>query len=75
MASRLAKGGATASTIMQTGGWKTYSAMEGYTQVDEEDARRGYTEAMARFAQLSEGTPQTMTLTFEQYLARIAART
>jgi integrase len=70
MATRLAAGGADASTIMGAGGWTTYTAMVGYTAVDPEESRRGYEEAMRRFAESSERTPQTVTLSLEQYLER-----
>ncbi len=70
MASRLAAGGADASTIMRAGGWTTYTAMEGYTAVDPEDARRGYEEAMRRSAESEKRVPQTVTLTLEEYLKR-----
>ena len=48
MASNLASGGASVTTIMKAGGWKTASAMLLYTKADPELARRGYDEAMAR---------------------------
>jgi integrase/recombinase XerC len=70
MATRLAAGGADASTIMGAGGWKTYTAMAGYTAVDPEDSRRGYEEAMRRAAESLQSTPQTVALSLEQYLER-----
>lgn len=48
MASRLASVGADAATVMTSGGWTTYKAMEGYTQVADEATRNEYREAMRR---------------------------
>jgi hypothetical protein len=44
--------------------------MVGYAAVDQEDARRGYEEAMARHEQASKLPPRTVSLTLEQYLER-----
>ncbi len=56
MATNLASGGASVTTIMKAGDWKTASSMLLYTKADPELARRGYDEAMAR-AEERERTP------------------
>ena len=48
MATHLANGGADATVVMASGGWKTFEAMGRYTRVNPDVARRGYDEAMKR---------------------------
>ena len=51
MATRLVAGGANSAAIMAIGRWATFSAMQGYSQVDDVVKSRGYNEAMARAKQ------------------------
>lgn len=48
MASRLAEAGADAATVMGSGGWTTFTAMEHYAKVSSEAHRTEYSEAMRR---------------------------
>lgn len=74
MASRLAKGGATAIVVMASGGWKTFDAMTGYTDVDQEDARRGYDQAMQAAVHRNRAKPSRSTLSLEQLQERLRLR-
>jgi|GEM_PF-1081620 len=69
MATRLAKGGASFNTIMVAGGWKTPSAMIGYTALDPEDARKGYEEAMQRVVEGARKSSETTTLSLDELLS------
>ena len=73
MASRLAKGGADYATIMGAGSWTTYTAVVGCAKVDPEDSRRGFDEAMARFQASEKLPPENVSLSLQQYLARVDA--
>jgi hypothetical protein len=64
------QGRANYNTIVAAGGWTTFSAIIRCAAVDPEDPRRGYEEAMQRFAESSKLPPQTMALSLEQYLER-----
>ncbi len=69
MASNLASGGASVSTIMQAGGWKSPSAMLNYTQPDPELARRGYFEAMAKADAREKDQPSREVISPEAFLS------
>lgn len=69
MASNLASGGASITTIMGAGGWKSPSPMLGYTKIDMDLARRGYDEAMARAYERQQKRVRPQTMSLEQFLA------
>jgi integrase len=70
MATKLAKGGASCSTIMGVVGWSSYSAMVGYVGIDEEDKERGYTEAMERADEKDAHQPESQVLTLAEVFER-----
>ena len=67
MASRLVAGGANAAAIMSIGRWASFSAMQGYSQVDDAVKSRGYTEAMVKARQNRE-KPTTTTASFRKFV-------
>ncbi|QNI30854.1 tyrosine-type recombinase/integrase [Alloacidobacterium dinghuense] len=69
MASNLAAAGADAMTVMQSGGWQTYEAMCGYTEIDTEMARRGYDEAMKHAAQQKQA-PRKKAISLAEFIER-----
>lgn len=70
MATNLTSGGADAATVMAAGGWRSFSAMAGYAQVDPAVARRGYEQAMRRAMENNLAVPRTTVLTPAQLLER-----
>jgi integrase/recombinase XerC len=70
MASRFASVGADAATVMATGGWTTFKAMEGYAQLAGETTRNEYQEAMRRLEEEKLFEPSTRTLSPEELLTR-----
>lgn len=70
MASALVKAGADAATVMAAGRWKTFGAMCGYADVEEEQSRRGYHKAMKTAAEQKASTPRKKTLTLAELLDR-----
>lgn len=70
MASNLASGGASVSTIMGAGGWKSVSSMLVYTKNDEANARRGYDEAMRRLNEKANAPTSKRILSPEEFLAQ-----
>jgi integrase len=70
MASNLASGGASVSTIMGAGGWKSVSSMLVYTKNDEANARRGYDEAMRRVNERASISTTKRILSYEEFLAQ-----
>jgi len=70
MATRLASVGADAATVMVAGGWTTYKAMEGYTQVSPETNQSEYQDAMRRAEEEKRFVPVTRTLSPMQLLTR-----
>lgn len=65
----LARNGADMATIMAAGGWTTASAMTGYTKIDDEMMRRGYTETMTRIAEQQE--PESVEVSFDDLVRSI----
>jgi integrase len=72
MATRLVAGGANSAAIMAIGRWATFSAMQGYSQVDDVVKSRGYNEAMGR-AKESRARPVKATSSFRKYVNPLAA--
>lgn len=72
MATRLASVGADAATVIATGGWTTFKAMEGYAQVAGETTRNEYQEAMRRAEEEKLFESTTRTLSPEELLTRRA---
>jgi integrase len=70
MASNLASGGASLSTIMGAGGWESVSSMLVYTKNDEANARRGYDEAMRRLNERANIPTTRLVLSPEEFLER-----
>jgi len=70
MASSLVSAGADVSTVMASGGWKSYAAMAVYARVDPAVARRGYDQAMLRSRQLGQLGSAKRLLTPSDLLAR-----
>ena len=70
MASNLAAGGASISTIMGAGGWKSVSSMMIYTKNNEAKARRGYDEAMRRVNEQANALTATRILNSDEFLAQ-----
>jgi integrase/recombinase XerC len=70
MATNLAAGGASLSTIMGAGGWKSASSMLVYTKSDEVNARRGYDEAMRRINEQANISTTKRVLSPEEFLAQ-----
>jgi integrase/recombinase XerC len=70
MASRFASVGADAATVMATGGWTTFKAMEGYAQLAGETTRNEYQAAMCRMEEEKLFEPSTRTLSPEELLTR-----
>lgn len=68
MASNLASGGASVSTIMGAGGWRSPSSMLVYTKNDEANARRGYDEAMRRIEEREVTSTTKRVLTPDEFL-------
>ncbi len=69
MASNLVAAGASAATIMATGGWKSFEAMSGYAQVNVDVARRGYDEATKQ-ARKQRHTSTRKVLSLSEFLKR-----
>jgi len=70
MASNLASGGASTSTIMAAGRWKAESSMMVYTKNDEPRARRDYDIAMSRVNEQANSPISTRTLSLQEFLAQ-----
>jgi integrase/recombinase XerC len=68
MATNLCRGGADASTVMASGGWKTCTAMLNYVRIDEEQARHGYAEAMKIAYERKMAEPRIRTLSLQELL-------
>ena len=67
MATRLVAGGANSAAIMAVGRWATFSAMQGYSQVDDVVKSRGYNEAMTR-ARQNRIQPTSAKSSFRKYV-------
>jgi site-specific recombinase XerD len=70
MASNLASGGASITTIMGAGRWKSVSSMMIYTKNNEANARRNYDDAMRRVNEQATLTTSTRSLSLEEFLAQ-----
>ncbi len=70
MASNLASGGASVSTIMSAGGWKSPSSMLVYTKTNEANARRGYDDAMRRHDEQANVVTSKRVLSPEEFLSQ-----
>jgi hypothetical protein len=70
MASRLATAGADAATVMASGGWTTFTAMEYYAQVSSEAHRADYRQAMQRAEEQKSREPATRVISPAELLAR-----
>jgi integrase/recombinase XerC len=70
MASNLASGGASVSTIMGSGGWRSVSSMLVYTKNDAGNARQGYDEAMRRLNERAKSAPSKQILSPEEFLTQ-----
>lgn len=73
MATTLAAGGADLVTQMAAGGWLDVDTMSGYVEVSDEQARRGYDEAMRKFHEQKDLAPATRIVTPDELLAIWAA--
>ena len=67
MATRLVAGGANAAAVMAIGRWASFSAMQGYSQVDDAVKARGYDEAMTK-ARKNREQPAKATSSFRKYV-------
>jgi integrase/recombinase XerC len=70
MASNLVKAGADAATVMASGGWKSFEAMCGYAEADEELGRQGYQKAMKKSREQLRAAPRRKPLTLAELLER-----
>jgi integrase/recombinase XerC len=68
MGTNLAAGGADAAVIMGAGGWVDPDTMAGYVKVNQEQAKRGYEEAMRCAEQRQSEAPKTRVLTPKEVL-------
>jgi integrase/recombinase XerC len=67
MATRMAAGGADANAIMRQGGWRSASAMCGYTQISNDRAVSSYNQAMERAAQ-NRNAPRMKSTNFKAFV-------
>ena len=70
MATNLGRAGADVATVMAAGGWKTCEAMFNDVRVDQEQARRGYAEAMKVSREHKKSVAQKKSLSLEELLDR-----
>ena len=70
MATNLGRAGADVATVMAAGGWKTCESMFHYVRVDQEQARRGYVEAMKVSRERKKSVAQKKALSLEELLDR-----
>lgn len=73
MATTLTAGGADLATVMTAGRWRDPDTMAGYVEVAEDQARRGYDEAMRAFHEQKDLAPPTRIVTPDELLAIWAA--
>jgi len=68
MATQLIQGGADLQTVMAQGGWISADSTTGYAQVDEDQVRRGYIEAMRSASDQKNASPSIRILSATELL-------